>query len=136
MSAVKKTWLLCPALLVLAACAIEEVIEAEETRLIVAEAPPDEALLLDIGISEFVDGVPEDNDPDDSGIYEEIRSAEARYLPYHLKSTLQGTGHWGAVRVVPSRSAYTDIHISGQIEKSDGEFVEIEITVADARGKH
>jgi hypothetical protein len=133
---VKKTWLLCPALLCLGACAVEEIITAEETQLIVAEAPPDEALLLDIGISEFVDGVPEDNDPEDTGIYAEIRSAEARYLPYHLKNTLQGTGHWGAVRVVPSQSAYTDILVSGEIKKSDGEFVEIDISVADARGRH
>ncbi len=120
----------------LGGCAVEEVITAEETQLIVAKAPPDEALLLDIGISEFVDGVPEDNDPQDTGIYAEIRSAEARYLPYHLKNTLQGTGHWGAVRVVPSKSAYTDILVSGAIKKSDGEFVEIDISVADARGRH
>ena len=136
MNAVRKTWLLCPALLLLGACAVEEVITAEETKLIVAEAPPDEALLLDIGISEFIDGVATNNDPADTGVYQEIRSAEARYLPYHLKNTLQGTGHWGAVRVVPSRSAYTDILVSGKIEKSDGEFVEIDISVADARGRH
>jgi hypothetical protein len=133
---VKKTWLLCLALLCLGACAVEEIITAEETQLIVAEAPPDEALLLDIGISEFVDGVPEGNNPEDTGIYAEIRSAEARYLPYHLKNTLQGTGHWGAVRVVPSQSAYTDILVSGEIRESDGEFVEIDISVADARGRH
>jgi hypothetical protein len=120
----------------MAGCAVEEIIEAEETNLIVAEAEPDEALLLDIGISEFVDGVPENNDPRDSGVYKEIRAAEARYIPYHLKNTLQGTGHWGAVRVVPSRSAYTDIHISGKIQQSDGEFIEIDISVADARGRH
>jgi hypothetical protein len=49
---------------------------------------------------------------------------------------MQGTGHWGAVRVVPSRSVYTDILISGKIEKSDGEYIEIDISVADARGRH
>ena len=136
MSSVNKTWLLCSTLLCLGACAVEEVITAEETKLIVAEAPPDEAMLLDIGITEFVDGVPENNDPEDTGVYAEIRSAEARYIPYHLKNTLQGTGHWGAVRVVPSRSAYTDIIVSGKITKSDGEFVEIDISVADARGSH
>jgi hypothetical protein len=128
--------LLCSALLCLGACAVEEIITAEETKLIVAEAPPDEAMLLDIGITEFVDGVPENNDPEDTGVYAEIRSAEARYIPYHLKNTLQGTGHWGAVRVVPSRSAYTDILISGEIKESDGEVVEIDISVADARGNH
>ncbi len=136
MNAVNKTWLLCSALLLLGACAVEEIITAEETKLVVAEVPPDEALLLDIGISEFIAGVPANNDPADSGVYQEIRSAEARYLAYHLKNTLQGTGHWGAVRVVPSRIAYTDILVSGKIEESDGEFIEIDISVADARGRH
>ena len=136
MNAVNKTWLLCSALLLLGACAVEEIITAEETKLVVAEVPPDEALLLDIGISEFIAGVPANNDPADSGVYQEIRSAEARYLAYHLKNTLQGTGHWGAVRVVPSRIAYTDILVSGKIKESDGEFIEIDISVADARGRH
>jgi len=136
LNAVNRTWLLCSAVLLLGACAVEEIITAEETKLVVAEVPPDEALLLDIGISEFIAGVPANNDPADSGVYQEIRSAEARYLPYHLKNTLQGTGHWGAVRVVPSRNAYTDILVSGKIRKSDGEFIEIDISVTDARGRH
>jgi hypothetical protein len=122
--------------LAISGCAVNEVITAEETELIVAEAPPDESLLLDIGIVEFVGGVAADNDPLESGVYEEIRSAEVRYLPYHLKTTLQGTGHWGAVRVIPSRDAFTDIIISGDIEKSDGEFITLNISVEDSRGQH
>jgi hypothetical protein len=121
---------------VLPGCGVNEVITAEETELIVAETPPDEAMLLDIGVVEFQGGLSEGNDPEKSGIYEEIRSAEVRYLPYHLKTTLQGTGHWGAVRVIPSRSAFTDVIISGKIEKSDGEFITLNITVDDARGQH
>jgi hypothetical protein len=121
---------------VLFGCAVDEVITAEETELVVAETPPDETMLLDIGIVEFASGVPGNNDPEKSGVYEEIRSAEARYLPYHLKTTLQGTGHWGAVRVIPSREAFSDIIISGAIEESDGEFVTLEVSVEDAQGRH
>ena len=128
--------LLASGLLVLSGCAVTEIIEAEETELIVAEAPPDESMLLDIGVVEFAAGIPANNDPDDSGIYAEIRSAEARYLPYHLKTTLQGTGHWGAVRVIPSRSAFTDVIISGAIDESDGEYITLDITVEDAQGRH
>jgi hypothetical protein len=117
-------------------CTVNEVITAEETELVVAEETKDETLLLDIGVVEFEDGVPDDNDPTDTGIYTEIRSAEARYLPYHLKTTLQGTGHWGAVRVLPSREAFTDIVISGRIEKSDGEYVKLHVSVEDAMGRH
>ena len=108
--------LIAMALFALQGCTVNEVITAEETELVVADDPVDEALLLDIGIVEFQDGVSEDNDPSDTRVYEEIRGAEARYLPYHLKTTLQGTGHWGAVRVIPSREAFTDVIISGRIE--------------------
>ena len=131
----KRTLLLLAACFVLQACAVEEVITAEETKLIVAEAAPDETLLLDIGVVEFAGGLAADNDPLESGIYEEIRTAEVRYMPYHLKTTLQGTGHWGAVRVIPTPSAFTDIIINGAIEQSDGEFVTLKISVGDSRGQ-
>ncbi len=128
--------LLVPVSLLAGGCAVKEVITAEETELVVAEAPPDESLLLDIGIIEFSAGIPNDNDPVKTRVYEEIRNAETRYLPYHLKKTLQGTGHWGAVRVIPNRSAFTDVVISGAIEKSDGEYIEVEVSVDDASGRH
>lgn len=118
----------------LTGCSVNEVITAEETELIVAETPPDEGMLLDIGIIQFNDGVPEDNDPLDTRIFEEIRAAESRYLAYHLKTTLQGSGHWGAVRVIPSRNAFTDVIISGTIAESDGEFVTLNVSIGDARG--
>ena len=117
-------------------CSVNEVVVAEETELVVAESPVDEALLLDIGIVEFDPGVPEDNDPQKSRIFEDIRNAETRFLAYHLKTTLQETGHWGAVRVIPSRNAFTDVVISGAIEKSDGEFIVLNISVDDAAGRH
>ena len=117
-------------------CSVNEVVVAEETKLIVAESPVDEALLLDIGIVEFDAGIPEDNEPPKTRVFEEIRTAETKFLAYHLKTTLQGTGHWGAVRVIPSRRAFTDVIISGEIEKSDGEFVALKISVDDAAGRH
>ena len=120
--------------LVLSGCSVNEVVTAEETTLVVAEAPPAESMLLDVGVVEFRSGLDDDNDPDETGVFGEIRDAEVRYLAYHLKTTLQGTGHWGAVRVIPSRNAFTDITISGEISKSDGEFIELEITVYDSVG--
>ena len=117
-------------------CTVNEVIVAEETELVVATSPVDESRLLDIGIVELSPGIDEDNNPRKSGVYDEIRFAETKYLAYHLKTTLQGTGHWGAVRVIPSRQAFTDVIISGTIGKSDGEFVELEVSVDDAAGRH
>lgn len=130
----KKITLLAILYALLPGCSVNEVVTAEETELIVAEAPPEEDMLLDIGIIQFAEGVPENNDPVDTRVFEEIRAAESRYLAYHLKKTLQGTGHWGAVRVIPSRSAYTDVIIDGEIVESDGEFVTLNASIRDARG--
>ena len=115
-------------------CTVSEVIHAETTELDVASLQISEALLLDVGVINFETGVPEKNDIDKTGIYPEVRMAEARYIPYHIKTTLQGTGFWGAVRVIPSEDVFTDVIISGSIEESDGEYVTIRIQVADALG--
>jgi hypothetical protein len=119
-----------------AGCAVNEVIVADETTLVVSEAPVEESRLLDIGIVEFASGLDEDNDPRKTGVWEEVRLAETKYLAYHLKNTLQGTGHWGAVRVIPTREAFTDVVISGTIEQSNGEYVALDIRVEDAAGRH
>lgn len=118
----------------LSGCSVTEVVTAEETVLDVAPASAEEELALDIGIAEFADGVPDDNKPEKTRIFGDIRRAEARYLPYHLKTTMERSGHWGAVRVVPSRSSYTDVIIDGAIEQSDGEYLEVQVTVEDASG--
>jgi len=130
-----KSLLALSACLVFSGCSVNEVMVAEETELHVAAAPPDESMLLDIGVIEFDSGVPEDNNAAKTGVHEDIREAETRYLAYHLKQTLQDTGHWGAVRVVPSTNAFTDVTIGGRIEKSDGEFVTLNVEVRDAIGK-
>jgi hypothetical protein len=115
-------------------CTVSEVIHAETTQLDVASLQISEAMLLDVGIMNFAPGVPENNDIDKTRIYPEVRMAEARFLPYHLKTTLQGTGFWGAVRVIPSEYAFTDVMVSGEIENSDGEYVTIRVKAADALG--
>lgn len=127
--------LLAVAAIGLSACTVQEVITGERTELDVASLDIAENLLLDIGIVNFDPGVPENNDPEKSGIYEEVREAEARYLPYHIKTTLQSTGYWGAVRVVPSTDVYTDVILRGTIKRSDGEFVTLTIKAEDITGR-
>lgn len=119
----------------LSGCSVNEVITAEYTPLDVASLDISENLLLDVGITKFDPGVPENNDPNRSGVYEEIRSAEARYLPYHIKTTLQSTGYWGAVRVIPSADVYTDVFVTGEIERSDGEFITLSVKASDITGR-
>ena len=129
-----------PLLIVLSAflstgCTVSEVIHAERTELDVASLQVSEAMLLDVGIMNFATGVPEKNDVEKTRIYPEVRMAEARYLPYHLKTTLQGTGFWGAVRVIPSQYAFTDVMVSGIIENSDGEYVTMRVKAKDGLGR-
>lgn len=122
-------------MVILSGCTVSEVIEAERTNLDIAALNISENFLLDIGILMFESGVSEENDPDKTGIYGEIRAAESRYFPYHLKTTLEKTRYWGSVRVIPSRDAITDVIISGEIIRSDGEYAEIEISAEDITGK-
>ncbi len=131
---IKRICLLSFTALWVSGCAVNEVITAEVKALDVAEVAPPEDQLLDIGIVEFDAGVPDNNDPVKTGVYEDVREAEVRYLPYHLKTTLQATSHWGAVRVIPSRSAFTDVIIGAVIKKSDGEFITLRVRVEDAMG--
>ena len=68
--------------LVSAGCTVNEVIVAEESELVVSQAPVEESQLLDVGIVEFASGLDEDNDPRETGVYEEIRLAEARSFEF------------------------------------------------------
>lgn len=121
--------------IVCTACTVSEVITAEKTQLDVASLNISENLLLDIGVVKFDPGVPKKNDPEKSGIFAELREAEARYIPYHIKTTLQSTGYWGAVRVVPSRDVYSDVIVSGAIVRSDGEYITLRMQAADITGR-
>ena len=59
-------------------CAVQELVVAEETELVMAESSVEEAMLLDIGIVKFDAGIPEENRPERTGVYEDIRLAEAK----------------------------------------------------------
>ena len=90
--------------------------------------------LLDVSIEIFDPGkLPEDQD-DRQGLSEEIRKSEARYMPIHLKYTIQRTGYWGNVRVVPGNNEGSEVQISGKILQSNGEDISIKIKVLDASG--
>ena len=107
----------------------EEVIQAE------VEIPPED--LLDVGIAIFVPGLPEDNEhaSEEEGVYPDVRKSESRFLPFHLKNTLESTGHWGAVRVVPPGIETVDVTVSGIILNSTGLEMEVEVHIVDSRGK-
>ena len=107
-------------------------IQYEKISLERAQIEIPEEELLDIGILLFDPNIP---DEDKELIFPEIRKAEARYIPYHLKKTLQDTGFWGGVWVLPEKSEAIDLIISGRIEVSNGLDVSIRIGVWDITGK-
>ncbi|MEE4298650.1 MAG: hypothetical protein V2J24_04315 [Pseudomonadales bacterium] len=103
-----------------------------------AETAPEiaEAQLLDVGIAIFDPAIPEDwEDRESANIVPDVRRAEARYMPQVLKTTLEGSGNWGAVRVLPRASAAVDLAIEGRIVESDGELLEIHVLARDATGR-
>ena len=128
-------------ILLAAAVAISGCVVKTEIR-IVDQTPPrtsdkfsSEDLLLDVGVAVFDTGVPESFDEQlENNIQPEIRRAEANYIPVVLKNTLQSTGNWGAVRVVPRQTHAVDVSVSGQIAHSDGERLILRIRVRDSRG--
>ncbi len=90
-----------------------------------------EDLLLDVNIVTFDPGL-EDYD-EDQQIYPEVRKAEARFMPNQLALSLQDSGAWGAVRVIPEERI-SDLLVEGKILHSDGESLQLHITATDARG--
>jgi hypothetical protein len=104
------------------------------TYAIFAQRQVPEAQLLDVGIQVFESAAPEEGDAAEDGYNPEVRKAEAHYIPFHLKNTLQLTGHWGAVRVTPLRGDNVDVTVTGTILESNGEELLVEVKVQDITG--
>ena len=98
-----------------------------------AQATPEE-LLLDVGVGIFNPGT-DAISAEQEGVFPEIRAAEARFVPYQLMDTLQHSGNWGVVRVIPDRLSEMDVWVDGEILKSDGENLWLRVSVEDATGK-
>ena len=119
-------------LLVTVSCTSSKTIQYENVPIQRAQIELTEEQLLDVGILIFDPNLPEE---DQEFIFPEIRKAEARYIPYHLKKTLEDTGFWGGVWVLPEKSEAMDLIVWGRIEVSNGLKVAIRIGVWDITGK-
>lgn len=108
--------------------------DVTSTAVISAQTPVAEDKLLDVGI--HVLEVPKEADSEDEKESNpEIRAAEARYIPFHLKQTLQRTGYWGAVRVVPDQAEEVDVSVKGKLVESNGEYLKVQFRVTDVTGR-
>ncbi len=126
--------IVCVALaLLLGGCASSTVRTTTVTPVIAGDPAMPEAQLLDVGVRLFASGADQLKE-DEMMTAPEIREAEARYMPGVLVQTMQKSGHWGAVRVTPERTAITDVVVDGRIIESTGLDLVLEITPSDASG--
>jgi hypothetical protein len=108
-----------------------------DDTLLLPKAEIPEERLVDVAIDLFSPGV-SDTPPSpllQKGIRAAVRKSEARYVPIHLRNTLQSTGQWGAVRVVPGGAAWAELLVTGEIEKSNGKDLVVRISARDAAGR-
>jgi hypothetical protein len=68
-------------------------------------------------------------------VFPEVRNAESRYMPVMLRDTLESTGQWGQVRVLPRDGTGMEVFVDGRIVESDGRELELDILVSDAAGR-
>jgi len=71
----------------------------------------------------------------EQGLSPELRRAEGRFVAFHLKKTMEGTGNWGAVRVLPGPGEGLDVFVRGRIMKSTGKDLDLDVEAADATGR-
>ncbi len=123
--------------ILLGGCVVSETrpVEYKPATSAQVEVPAEQRLT--VTIAEFDPGLPEveETATDKLGVPPEVRKAESRYMAYHLKRTLEQTGQWGAVRVVPAERPGAELAVRGKILHSDGEVLEIEVRAEDATGR-
>jgi len=133
----RRMWLAPVALLglALAGCHSQEFRTVDITpATTITDSIPEEQL-LDVGIAVFDPNVPETYDEVmEQQVNVEVRRAESYYMAYHLKTVVEATGNWGAVRVLPRHTDAVDLIVSGQILQSQGERLALGIQVRDATG--
>lgn len=121
----------------LSACATYEYHETRNIkpiRLNQAEAELiQEDALLDVGIVLFDPGV--DIFDEESAAYSNVRESEAVWYASQLKTALEYSKAWGLVRTVPNENSIMDLLVLGTIVESNGETIELELSVKDAAGK-
>ena len=109
----------------------------EFVQIIQASVELPEESYLDVGIEVLNPGL-DGRDPskqEEKGVFEDVRKSESRFIPFHLADTLQSTGHWGAVRVIPAGFDSLDVLVTGHILVSNGRELKLRMVASDASGR-
>lgn len=75
------------------------------------------------------------DDYEKKGIWPELRYAEANRFAHLLKVSMDKTARFDGVRVYPDATATAELYVMGKILESNGEDLDLEITVIDISGK-
>jgi len=121
---------------VLAGCVVNEQrpMERIAAERATTEVPADQ--LLDVGVRLFDPNIPDDEKQrEKERIFPEVRRAESRYIPVLIRDTLEDTGQWGQVRVLPRDGTGMEVFVDGRIVHSDGRELALDVTVTDAAGR-
>ena len=121
--------------LILSSCATYSSQKVGPTPIEHAKTEIPEDQLMDVGIMVFESEELTPEKAEKEGTNADIRKAETHFMPYHLKNTLQQSGHWGAIQVVPAETNSVDLMVKGKIIESNGEILALEIDVVDATAK-
>ena len=122
-------------LAVISGCASFGVQNVPPTPLYSAKSEIPEQELLDVGVVTFDSVEMTEEEAKEQGTNAQVRKAEEHFIPYHLKSTLQRSSHWGMVRVMPKESVNADVVIKGKIIESNGERLVLQVEARDATGR-
>ena len=131
----KGLWFLLGLMALLTSCATTEIVTTTSEPAMVAQMPIEDALRLDVMILPFDPNLERiEAIESDIPVSAEVRRAESRYQAYHLKETLEQTGNWGVVRVIPSPSNFQPLLVQAKILASDGENLRLFVKATDAAG--
>lgn len=126
--------------LVASGCVVNETRPLPKLEAIQAREQIPDAELLDVAIGNFAANIPAEFADDVEAldkrrIYPEVRKAESRMIVDRLRQTLESSGQWGAVRVVPDGVKFVDVMISGKIIESTGQKLVISVSAVDGTGR-
>jgi hypothetical protein len=105
------------------------------TELTLAQREAPDEQLLDVGVVITEPAELRERDLERLGTTEDVRESERHFIAYHLKSTMQRSSHWGAVRVTPTEDQDVDLRVATRFVRSNGEMLQLEVVARDATGR-
>jgi hypothetical protein len=122
--------------LTMSACVTSEKLPLPLAAAVKSTVQLPQAELLDVAVELFDPNVPAlEKDQLAQRIDPNVRAAEARYMPVLLADTLQSSGYWGQVRVVPRGAALFDVNVSSTIVASAGGELKLAVKARDSTGR-